>query len=264
MTGLLGAILLASLVGSLHCAGMCGAFVTLACGFDRANKAQHARLQACYHGGRLVGYTTLGLIAGTIGHAIDLGASAAGLGRVASLLAATTILLVAVGVVLRTLGVRLPHAPVPKPLKSAFGAGVKRFSAARPTARALAIGSLTALLPCGWLYAFALVAAGTGSPAWGAAVMAAFWVGTVPILASVGLGAATLNRRFGPRLRAAATVCVALIAGVILFRTGAADLSVVRDALHAEHGAVEPTPASLTTEAPCPLCEPNQSAGAGR
>ena len=31
---------------------------------------------------------------------------------------------------------------------------------------------LRAVMPCGWLYTFAIVAAGTGSPWWGAAVMA--------------------------------------------------------------------------------------------
>ena len=50
------------------------------------------------------------------------------------------------------------------------------------------MGRLTALLPCGWLYAFVLTAAGTGNSWSGVAVMAAFWAGTVPALLAVGLG----------------------------------------------------------------------------
>ncbi|MBE7450024.1 MAG: sulfite exporter TauE/SafE family protein [Kofleriaceae bacterium] len=42
-------------------------------------------------------------------------------------------------------------------------------------ARAALLGLLSAALPCGWLWAFVVVAAGTGSPVGGALVMTAFW-----------------------------------------------------------------------------------------
>lgn len=253
MIPLLGAILIASLAGSLHCAGMCGAFVTLACGLEQGRASEKAKLQACYHGGRLVGYALLGAGAGALGQAIDFGASAAGFTHAASLLAAATILLVALGVALRACGVRLPHAPAPKPLQKMFRAGLGLVSGATPTRRALAIGSLTALLPCGWLYAFAIVAAGTAHPLSGAAVMAAFWIGTVPILAAVGMGAGAIQKRFGPRLRAAVTVCIALVSSVILLRAASADLGGVRAAMQADEG--DAAPVALPTVPHCPLCE---------
>jgi hypothetical protein len=56
------------------------------------------------------------------------------------------------------------------------------------------------LLPCGWLYGFAVTAAGTGQAALGAAVMTAFWLGTVPAMVGVGLGVQKLARLVGPRL----------------------------------------------------------------
>jgi hypothetical protein len=40
-------------------------------------------------------------------------------------------------------------------------------------------------LPCGWLWAFVVAAAGTASPWTGAAVMAVFWLGTVPAMTGV-------------------------------------------------------------------------------
>jgi hypothetical protein len=52
--------------------------------------------------------------------------------------------------------------------------------------RALVIGLATTLLPCGWLYAFVVTAAGTGSPLNGALAMAVFWLGTLPLLIAFG------------------------------------------------------------------------------
>ena len=46
-------------------------------------------------------------------------------------------------------------------------------------------GLITGLLPCGWLWAFAISAAGTGSPVVGAMLMIAFWLGTVPAMVGV-------------------------------------------------------------------------------
>ena len=57
-----------------------------------------------------------------------------------------------------------------------------------PLRRAWSIGALSGLLPCGWLYAFVAVAAATGTPWMGALVMAAFWLGTLPLLAAFGMG----------------------------------------------------------------------------
>jgi len=57
------------------------------------------------------------------------------------------------------------------------------------------LGLASALLPCGWLYAFVVIASGTGSVAGGVAVMAAFWLGTLPMLLGLGVGVQQLGRR---------------------------------------------------------------------
>ncbi len=61
--------------------------------------------------------------------------------------------------------------------------------------RAWLTGLVTTLLPCGWLYVFVATAGGAGSVRGGMLVMAAFWLGTVPALVAVGLGA---QRLFAP------------------------------------------------------------------
>jgi sulfite exporter TauE/SafE len=85
-----------------------------------------------------------------------------------------------------------------------------RLGNAPPNLIALATGLMTVLLPCGHLYGFVLGAATTGSATYGAALMAAFWLGSTPALT---FGIAGLNsllkRPRAPR-----------VAGVILVAAG--------------------------------------------
>lgn len=198
MTALLLGVLIASLLGSTHCAGMCGAFVLFAVATptDAASVwRSRVALNAAYNLGRLVTYTLLGAAAGTLGAALDLGGSMVGLQRVAAAIAGG--LMVGVGLValLRARGFKVRRMPLPPFLSCVVSAGHRAVIDASPITRAWTVGLLTTLLPCGWLYAFAITAAGTAHPALGAAVMAAFWLGTLPMLAGLGLGAQALAGR---------------------------------------------------------------------
>ncbi len=113
------------------------------------------------------------------------------------------------------LGARLPHAGVPSFLQSRFTAAVRAVHAQPPAIRAIAIGLSSALLPCGWLWVYVATAAGTGSVPTAMLVMAAFWLGTVPMMAGVGLAAQNL---FGP-LRRRLPVLTAAVLVVLGFLT---------------------------------------------
>jgi len=89
----------------------------------------------------------------------------------------------------------------------ASGAAMRR----PPVVRAAVIGLCTTLLPCGWLYAFAITAAGTAHPLKGAAAMAILWLGTVPALLVVGMG---VRRLLGP-LASRAPVLMSMLLVVI-------------------------------------------------
>src|SRR5690606_6958905 len=179
-------VLLASLVGSLHCALMCGPFVAVYAG--GAGRAPFG-LHAAYHGGRLATYLVLGSLAGLLGQALDLTGSLLGVTRVAALVA---------GLVAASFGL-LGMLRGASGARGVFGGSLARLAPvlvrlpAFP--RALALGASTTLLPCGFLYAFAAVAAGTGSALGGTAVMGAFWLGTVPALLGVGLVLGKLAER---------------------------------------------------------------------
>ena len=203
MFALLATVITASLLGSLHCAGMCGAFVAFAVGGPTARGRGH--LQLAYHSGRLITYTLLGALAGFIGSRIDLGGSRWGMQRSAAIAAGAMMITIGLIAILRLLGARMGRIPVPTFLQTLTLAGHKAAAPLSPVLRALIIGLLTTLLPCGWLLYFVIWAGGTGSVADGALLMASFWLGTVPILAAMGLGIQQLT----PRLRAYVPVLTA-------------------------------------------------------
>ena len=179
------AVLVASLVGSAHCAGMCGGVVAFVGG--TSGNVRDWRPQFLYHFGRLIGYMTVGAVAGGVGAVLDLGGEAVGIGRVAIAVAGGLMVTYGVIMLLRLRGKKV-NLPVPKFFQNAFGGGMRKVQNQGPKVRGLAIGLLTTFLPCGWLYMFAGTAAGSGSPWIGAITMAFFWLGTVPVLAAIGVG----------------------------------------------------------------------------
>jgi hypothetical protein len=225
----LAAVLVASLVGSLHCAGMCGPLVAFAVG-DTGSRTWSARaaLHVAYHGGRLVTYALAGAICGSIGAAMDLGAARIGMYRAAELLAGVLMLAAGIAAVLRASGVRLPLLPLPGLLRGLIVAGQRAAFALRPLPRALTMGLLTALLPCGWLYLFALAAASAGNPLRGTLVMAAFWLGTLPILVSLGIGVQTLTGTLGRRIPLVTAVLIVLLGVFTLVRRTSATVEALR------------------------------------
>ncbi len=80
-----------------------------------------------------------------------------------------------------------------------------------PPARAFVTGVLAAMLPCGWLWAFVVTAAGTGSGAGGVLVMAVFWAGTLPMLVGIGLLVETVAGPLRRHLPAAAAVAMIVV-----------------------------------------------------
>ncbi|MEM8864518.1 MAG: sulfite exporter TauE/SafE family protein [Planctomycetota bacterium] len=216
MISMLVAVFTASLLGSLHCAGMCGPFCGVAVS-GGASRGSAALLHISYHGGRLVTYTLLGIAAGTLGSLLDIASTLAGFQPIALALAGGMMMAVGMHELARLNGWRLPFGigfKTPKAWMALLQRG-QRFAATKTgVPRALTIGLLTTLLPCGWLYAFIITAAGSGGPLTGAAVMAVFWVGTLPVLLSLGVGVRRLAGIFGerlPQVTAAALLIVGLV-----------------------------------------------------
>lgn len=209
---MIGVIFVSSLIGSLHCVAMCGPLVGLHGG------AHGLRLALVHSLGRLLTYVVLGAIAGAIGHAANLAGELAVVQRVATI-GAGVVILAWGGVALATaLGWRTAKQ---RRASGAFASGLVQLRSKPPATRAWLTGVLTGLLPCGWLWAFVVAAAGTGNPLEGGATMAAFWLGTVPAM----LGVLTIGGALIAKLRAripviTAATLIAVGLGTLALRWG--------------------------------------------
>ena len=204
------AVLIASLVGSLHCAGMCGGLVLFATNSDGTLRKSRG-LHLAYHGGRAVSYTALGLIAGALGAAANITNLIDGNAQTAAVIAGSAMILIGLAALAQHLGARVPHAGPPRGIQKITESAHRAAMKLPPVSRALTVGGLTPMLPCGWLYAFVIVAAGTGNALSGALVMLAFWLGTVPVLTAVGVG---INAIAGPIRKRLPVIANVLVIGL--------------------------------------------------
>ena len=231
---LLLSVLGASLLGSVHCAAMCGGFVCLYSGTGSTRHAGAAP-HAAYNAGRLVSYLLLGAVAGSIGRGVDRVGGIAGIGRLAAVVAGALMVVWGGGTLLAALGVRMSRRFPPRAVQAALTSLLVRFRGRSPAVRGAATGLLTTLLPCGWLYVFVATAGGTGRVPDAMMVMFVFWLGTLPMMVSVGLGAQRLFGAFQRRLP-----LVAAGAAVVLGFLSMAGRISARPLAHASH-AVEMT-----------------------
>ncbi len=249
MTTLLTTVFVASLLGSLHCVGMCGGFVAFYSGADGSGGSRRLLSHAAYSGGRLAAYSILGLAAGAIGAALDLAGSLAGVQRVAAVAAGAVMIVWGVFALLQIGGVKVFKHGSNSTVAGWLRRGISLVGHRPPVVRAAVVGLLSGVLPCGWLWAFVVTAAGTGSALGGIAVMAVFWAGTVPILLALGLGAQVLSiplRRHIPAVTAVILVALGLYA--IIGRPTTA-LAAMTKHQHAADGSV-PSP-----DDPPPCCD---------
>ncbi len=260
MTGLgltLTAVLGASLVGSLHCVGMCGGFVASVSGSCPRGPGQSQGRRAlgpllAYQGARGLAYTILGALAGLLGAGLDASATIVGIQRVAGPLMGVVLIAMAVST-LRGQSredsplVGLATGPRRRSLLKRLRLHLASAVRERGASAGAAAGLLTALLPCGWLWAYLAVAASTGSVVGGSLVMVAFWLGSVPALVGVGLLAGELGRRLG---RHAPRITAVLLLGLgILSLAGKLTITpVTHEHAASETTATEPSSAEQPTE----------------
>jgi len=179
-----GGAVVAGLVGSGHCAAMCGPFAAWAGAPDR----RPVRSTTAYQVGRLLTYLSIGVVAGVAGQAF---------GDVASLGAARGVAAVVAALVLLVAGISQlwPRKPSSRPSLTGrvVGALVKLAGDAGPVGGPLLLGAAAGLLPCGMLWAFALAAAATLDIGASVGVMAGLWLGSLPALVAVAAAAGWLR-----------------------------------------------------------------------
>lgn len=170
------ALFAAGLAASPHCGLMCGALQVSM--LHTRGSLPMARALILLHLGRVTGYTLLGLVAGGFGQWLLRDLPGPEWGRWIQLAAAA--LLVGLGlhqyrsqVRRRPAGCHAPDLP-------------RRLRRLPPQPRLLLQGLAWAALPCGVLYAVLGLAAMSGSALFGGMLLAAFGLGSSPLLTGAG------------------------------------------------------------------------------
>jgi len=167
-----------------HCIGMCGGIVVAYSTIKidpKSSKVSQSIAHLLYSFGRVLTYTVLGAIFGTLG-GVALFSNNANGG-----------LLIFAGIVMILAGLSLmgkikfltliEHSFSSSPLyKNAFKAVLNSKS----NLSFFVLGMLNGLLPCGFVYFFAITAASTADPFYGALVMFIFGISTIPAMFGVG------------------------------------------------------------------------------
>ena len=263
MSALLTTVFVASLLGSLHCVGMCGPFALLAGTGD--GRSFRVAPTAAYSLGRLLSYAVVGMLFGGLGLALNqsLSWSSWSSWQQTATMVAGTLMVVVGGIALARqfgLSVKLPR--VAGPLEKALGAAIRFGRGLSPIRRAALIGLASSLMPCGWLYVFALAAASTANPLWGALVMAVFWAGTVPIMVALGLGWGRLSGKFQAKVPLVMAVLVILIGVYTVVHRSPIDLGTMVARDQVVHANDQAPSSALGSSTPTALAAPQSTQAA--
>ncbi len=196
---LLAATLSASLIGSIHCVGMCGPFAIMATHRRTDTPENSYAKTASYHLGRLTTYLMLGTLAGVAGTVLNGAGQSVGFSHSAARIVGASMVVLGILRLVSIFQVRsqaVSHSALLQRWTQSILAISKRFQSVSPVQRSFVIGLITTWLPCGWLYLFALAASSTGSVVGADAMMLAFWIGTLPLLSILAIGSDTIRNRF--------------------------------------------------------------------
>jgi len=167
-----------------HCIGMCGGIVLAYSTIKiepESSKVSKTVAHLLYNFGRVFTYTLLGGIFGAIGGVATFSNTANG------------ILLIIAGIAMILAGLSLMGkikflTIIEHTISSSnvYKKAFQRILHSKSNMSFFILGMLNGLLPCGFVYFFAITAAATASPLYGALVMFIFGISTIPAMFSLG------------------------------------------------------------------------------
>lgn len=178
-------IITIALLGSFgHCIGMCGGIVVAYS--STKIKSEHSKVtqsiaHLLYSFGRVTTYTILGAIFGFVGGVVSFSNMTSGV-----LLLITGLLMILVGFSLLGKIKFLTFLEHSCSKSTFYQKNFKALLGSKSLFSFYLLGILNGLLPCGFVYVFAITAASTGSAFWGAVVMFIFGLSTIPALFFLG------------------------------------------------------------------------------
>jgi len=198
------------LLGSFHCAGMCGP-IAMALTVNKEEKsALLSRL--IYNAGRIFTYSILGLLVGVIGHRIAMA------GFQKSLSIASGILIVAVAAVSiispRIIYLNAAVSRYTNRIKQLF----RNLFGKKSKATLFLIGSVNGLLPCGFVYLSLAAAIAAGNYLNSMFYMMLFGIGTVPMMIGISYAGSLFGLRFRKFFNKLNPYVALIIAALLIYR----------------------------------------------
>ena len=198
------------LIGSLHCAGMCGP-LALALPATGNTRISFTAGRMAYNAGRVTTYCMLGALFGVIGMTFAL----AGFQRWTSIVAGGAILIGLLASTRHTL-----NTPVSKAV-AAVRAALGKLLHRRTMGSIYLLGVLNGFLTCGLVYVACAGAVAAGGFFAGIEYMAAFGLGTVPMMLSLGLVGRMVHTGIRLKFQKLVPACL-LVLGLMLVLRGMA------------------------------------------
>lgn len=205
------AALIFGLLGSFHCVGMCGPIAFLL-PLDRKNPTKRVLQLLSYHIGRVSMYAILGLVFGIVGKGLNLFGIQQHLSIGIGILMIVSILIPTK--LFNRYNFSKPIYKAVAKLKSTLGTALKK----RTPGTFFTIGYLNGLLPCGLVYVAIFGALATGGAINGSVYMAAFGLGTIPLMTTAIYLGNFLTNNIKQRILKGIPVVVAIIGILFILR----------------------------------------------
>lgn len=222
-----GMLFVIGLITSVHCIAMCGG-INLSQSLPPSSPEENAHPDGdshpllkslapslAYNAGRVVSYTVIGFILGTIGLFIG---KATGATLPESFQGALKIVagLVMVVMGINMLGLYRGMRALTIPLPKSFSRFIGRASASNK--RPFVVGLLNGLMPCGPLQSMQIIALASANPLVGAASMLLFSLGTVPLMLGLGSAVSALGTKFRAKVTTVGALLVAVLGLALLLQ----------------------------------------------
>lgn len=202
--------LILGLTSNFHCIGMCGP-IAMAVPVNRSSNLKILSGTLQYNGGRIITYTILGAIVGSIGLTINT----MGVLQWLSIIAGIGLILYAWRKYFSNLiSGKLPTFGIQSFLNKGLGKVIKSNS----PFKLVLLGGLNGLLPCGMVFAALLNAILTGEILGSALAMAAFGIGTLPAMMAVTFMANKINSNVRQKMNKAVPYLLTIVGILVVLR----------------------------------------------
>lgn len=206
---ILGGLIL-GLTSNLHCIGMCGP-IALAVPVNRKNNLTILRDALTYNIGRIITYSLLGLLVGSIGITVET----FGVMQWISMIAGIVLIIYAWRKYLSNL---LPTVKLDFGATMFVSRSIGKLMRSKSNFKLPVLGFLNGLLPCGMVYVAMGNAMLAGSMTGGMLAMLAFGVGTMPGMMFVTFMANRLNPALRVKLSKAVPYVLTILGALVITR----------------------------------------------